>query len=90
MHSSLGAHAEVICLFKLDSVSHPDAGDLGMGELHLESRRFPLCGFDISQASLDCNLPSCGDIFWVGNNHINLLYEAFVLLRLMMTEKCKG
>lgn len=53
MDLSLGAHAEVIRLFKLDSVSHPQAGDLGMGELYLESCRFSLCSFNIGQASLD-------------------------------------
>lgn len=60
---SLSAHAEVIRLFKLDSISHPHADNLGMGELYLKSCRFSLCGFNICQASLDCNFPSCEDFF---------------------------
>lgn len=78
MNFSLGAHAEVIRLFKLDSISQPHADDLGMGEFYLESCRFSLCGFDIGQASLDCNFPSCEDFLGGKNNRMNPSFAASV------------
>lgn len=78
MNFPLGAHAEVIRLFQLDAVSHPRADDLGMGELDLESCRLSLGGFDVGQASLDCDFTSCEDFLRGKNNRINPSYAAFV------------
>lgn len=56
---AFGAGAEMICGLELDSISHPVANDVGMGELHLERRCLPLCGPDVTQSLLDDQLSGC-------------------------------
>lgn len=59
VYLSFGTHTKVICGLELDSISHPSASEMGMGELHLERRGFSLSGFNVRQSFLDCNFSGC-------------------------------
>lgn len=59
MNFPLGTHAKMICGLELDSISHPVASDVGMGELDFKRRSLPFCGFNVAQSFFDCDFSGC-------------------------------